>query len=43
MLTHTIPLVSFLVLVLEDTSGNPGSQDCILDNEVHRVEVVLQY
>lgn len=40
MLIHTILLDSFLVLVLEDTFGNPGSQDGILDNEVQRVEVV---
>lgn len=43
MLTHTIPLVSSLALVLEDTFGNPDSQHCTLDKEVHRVKVALQY
>lgn len=43
MLTHTIPLISSLVLALEDTFGNPDFQDGILDNEVQRMEVAHQY
>lgn len=41
MLTPTIPLISSLVLALEDTFGNPGFQDGILDNEVQKIEVAL--